>query len=50
MVNNRSMPHSTVIPVRSYPNVRLAVDWLVATFGFVERLRIAEHRAQLAYG
>jgi uncharacterized glyoxalase superfamily protein PhnB len=44
------MPHSTVIPVLSYPDVRLAVDWLVATFGFVERLRIAEHRAQLAFG
>lgn len=44
------MPSSTVIPVLSYPDVRAAVAWLCATFGFVERLRIGEHRAQLSFG
>jgi uncharacterized glyoxalase superfamily protein PhnB len=40
-----------VIPVLVYPNVREAVDWLVAAFGFVERVWIGEnHRAQLSFG
>jgi uncharacterized glyoxalase superfamily protein PhnB len=40
-----------VIPVLVYPDVREAVDWLAAAFGFVERVQIGEnHRAQLAYG
>jgi uncharacterized glyoxalase superfamily protein PhnB len=48
---NRSIPPSTVIPVLIYPDVREAVDWLVAAFGFVERVWIGEnHRAQLSYG
>jgi uncharacterized glyoxalase superfamily protein PhnB len=48
---NRSMPSSTVIPVLYYPDVRRAVDWLRAAFGFTERLRIGEsHRAQLRVG
>ncbi|HTZ42424.1 MAG TPA: VOC family protein [Jatrophihabitans sp.] len=48
---NRSIPASTVIPVLSYPDVRGAVAWLVAAFGFVERVRIGEgHRAQLSVG
>jgi len=47
---NRSMPAGTVIPVLSYPDVREAVDWLCRCFGFVERLRIGEHRAQLSIG
>jgi uncharacterized glyoxalase superfamily protein PhnB len=48
---NRSVPASTVIPVLSYPDVRAAVDWLSAAFGFVERVRIGEnHRAQLRFG
>jgi uncharacterized glyoxalase superfamily protein PhnB len=34
-----------------YPDVREAVDWLSAAFGFVERVRIGEnHRAQLNVG
>ena len=34
-----------------YPDVREAVAWLGAAFGFVERLRIGEnHRAQLKVG
>jgi len=48
--SNRSMPSSTVIPVLSYPDVRAAVAWLCRAFGFVERLRIGEHRSQLAFG
>src|SRR5215475_1824564 len=48
---NRSMPYATVIPVLVYPDVREAVAWLSAAFGFVERVRIGEnHRAQLRFG
>jgi uncharacterized glyoxalase superfamily protein PhnB len=48
---NRSIPASTVIPVLTYPDVREAVGWLGAAFGFVERVRIGEnHRAQLGFG
>lgn len=47
---NRSMPPSTVIPELAYPDVRAAVEWLCRTFGFVERLRIGDHRAQLTFG
>ena len=48
---NRSIPASTVIPVLIYPDVREAVEWLGAAFGFVERVRIGEnHRSQLSVG
>jgi len=51
MKTNRSIPAPTVIPVLTYPDVRAAVDWLAAAFGFVERARIGEnHRAQLKFG
>lgn len=51
MKRNRSIPAATVIPVLIYPDVREAVAWLGAAFGFVERLRIGEnHRAQLKVG
>ncbi|MFI9103662.1 VOC family protein [Streptomyces fildesensis] len=51
MKANRSIPTATVIPVLIYPDVREAVTWLSAAFGFVERVRIGEdHRAQLAFG
>lgn len=51
MRSNRSIPSATVIPVLVYPDVRAAVDWLGAAFGFAERVRIGEdHRAQLAFG
>jgi uncharacterized glyoxalase superfamily protein PhnB len=34
-----------------YPDVRAAVDWLCAAFGFAERVRIGEdHRSQLSFG
>ena len=47
---NRSIPESVVMPVLVYPDVRAAVAWLGAAFGCVERLRIGDHRAQLALG
>ncbi|OBK52513.1 VOC family protein [Mycobacterium sp. 1081908.1] len=51
MKHNRSIPPVAVIPVLVYPDVRAAVDWLAAAFGFVERTRIGDsHRAQLSIG
>jgi uncharacterized glyoxalase superfamily protein PhnB len=51
MKPNRSIPSSVVIPVLIYPDVRDAVDWLTAAFGFVERVRIGKnHRSQLRFG
>ena len=51
MKRNRSISPVTVIPVLVYPDVRAAVDWLAAAFGFVERTRIGEsRRAQLSVG
>jgi uncharacterized glyoxalase superfamily protein PhnB len=48
---NRSIPPATVIPVLVYPDVRQAVAWLNAAFGFAERTRIGEsHRAQMSIG
>lgn len=51
MRQNRSIPTATVIPVLIYPDVREAVAWLSAAFGFVERLQIGEsHRSQMNVG
>jgi uncharacterized glyoxalase superfamily protein PhnB len=51
MKPNRSVPPVTVAPVLSYPEVRAAVAWLSAAFGFVERTRIGDsHRAQMSIG
>ena len=51
VINNRSLPPTTVIPVLVYPDVREAVAWLTDVFGFVERVRIGEdHRSQLQVG
>ena len=51
MKPNRSIPSATVIPVLVYPDVREAVAWLNAAFGFVERLQIGDsHRSQLRVG
>jgi uncharacterized glyoxalase superfamily protein PhnB len=51
MQSNRSIPAATVIPVLIYPDVREAVAWLSAAFGFAERVRIGEdHRSQLSVG
>jgi uncharacterized glyoxalase superfamily protein PhnB len=48
---NRSVPPTTVVPILVYPDVRAAVTFLTAAFGFIERTRIGgSHRAQLAVG
>jgi uncharacterized glyoxalase superfamily protein PhnB len=48
MLTNRSAPPATVTPVLVYPDVRAAVAWLEAAFGFEERVRIGDaHRAQM---
>lgn len=49
-MQNRSMPPGDVIPEVPYPDMAAAVAWLCAAFGFRERLRIADHRAQLLVG
>jgi len=51
MKPNRSIPPFAVIPVLFYPDVRQAVAWLSAAFGFAERTRIGDsHRAQMSIG
>jgi uncharacterized glyoxalase superfamily protein PhnB len=50
MLDNRSMPRSTVIPELVYPDVAAAADWLAGAFGFVLRWRAGGHRAQVAVG
>lgn len=47
---NRSAPPFSVVPVLTYPDVGEAVDWLARVFGFVEHVRIGDHRAQLGFG
>src|SRR6476469_2028484 len=47
---NRSAPPSSVTPVLTYPDVAEAVEWLTDVFGFVEHVRIGDHRAQLGFG
>ena len=54
MVNNRSAPEATIVPILVYEDVGKALAWLCETFGFKERLR-AEHdgvvsHAQLTFG
>jgi uncharacterized glyoxalase superfamily protein PhnB len=51
VLTNRSAPPVTLTPVLVYPDVRAAVAWLDAAFGFEERVRIGDsHRAQLRVG
>jgi uncharacterized glyoxalase superfamily protein PhnB len=50
MIDNRSMPSCSVIPVLGYDDVGEAVAWLCDTFGFRERWRLGTHRAQVALG
>jgi uncharacterized glyoxalase superfamily protein PhnB len=50
MRSNRSVPPCTVIPVLIYPDPGVAADWLCAAFGFMVRLRIANHRIQMRAG
>ena len=50
MIENRSVPRSTVIPELPYPDVRSAAAWLCDAFGFSVRIMIGNHRAQLNVG
>ena len=50
MRSNRSIPAAAVIPELAYADVPAAVTWLCTAFGFVEHLRIGDHRAQLLAG
>jgi uncharacterized glyoxalase superfamily protein PhnB len=50
VIENRSMMRASVIPTLGYEDVGEAVEWLCRAFGFRERLRIGEHRAQLLFG
>lgn len=50
LLKNRSMPDGVIIPELPYTDVRQAVEWLCRNFGFIERLRIGDHRAQLSFG
>jgi uncharacterized glyoxalase superfamily protein PhnB len=50
VIENRTMPSATVLPVLVYPDVREAINWLGSAFGFVERWEAKSHRAQLVLG
>jgi len=50
VIPNRSIPPASVIPELAYADVGEAADWICRTFGFRERLRIGDHRAQLVFG
>jgi PhnB protein len=49
-VSNRTMPACTVIPQLVYDDVTEAIEWLCDKFGFSERWRAGDHRAQLSLG
>ena len=49
MIPNRSVPPASVIPELPYADVAEAADWLCSAFGFRQRFRIGDHRAQLVY-
>ena len=49
-IQNRSMLPSTIIPELAYEDVGKAAEWLCKAFGFMERLRIGNHRIQLTFG
>jgi uncharacterized glyoxalase superfamily protein PhnB len=49
-INNRSMPPSSVIPVLTCRDFETTISWLCEMFGFHERWRVDEHRAQLTLG
>jgi PhnB protein len=49
-VTNRTMPNASIIPELAYEDVGTAIDWLRETFGFTERWRAGNHRAQLSFG
>ena len=47
MTENRTMPAAGVMPVLVYEDVGQACEWLCRVFGFRERWRAENHRAQL---
>lgn len=47
---NRSIPHATFIPVRSYPDLSVATQFLGDVLGARQRLRIGDHRVQFTLG
>jgi uncharacterized glyoxalase superfamily protein PhnB len=47
VIDNRSMPAATVMPVLVYHDVSEACEWLCRVFGFRERWRAGRHRALL---
>jgi predicted enzyme related to lactoylglutathione lyase len=49
-VQNRTMPSASIIPELVYDDVLQALDWLCEKFGFTERWRVGDHRAQLTWG
>jgi PhnB protein len=50
MLSNRTMPSCAVIPQLVYDDVAEALTWLCERFGFSERWRAGDHRAQLSFG
>jgi uncharacterized glyoxalase superfamily protein PhnB len=50
MLSNRTMPTGVLMPELVYEDVGEACDWLCRVFGFTERWRAGNHRAQLAAG
>jgi len=52
MLHNRSVPTDTVLPHLTYKDLPKAIEWLTATFGFVEHFRYGEpvQGAQLHLG
>jgi predicted enzyme related to lactoylglutathione lyase len=49
-IQNRTMPSASIIPQLVYEDVLEALDWLCDKFGFTERWRVGDHRAQLSFG
>lgn len=49
-INNRTMPPNSVIPVLICRDFDDTIAWLCDMFGFRERWRVDEHRAQLMFG
>lgn len=49
-ISNRTMPSSSVIPVLTCRDFDNTITWLTEVFGFRERWRVDEHRAQLTFG
>jgi len=52
MLRNRSVPVETILPHITYQNLAPAIDWLTATFGFLQHYRYGDpvQGAQLHLG